>query len=375
MAIIKFNNIGKKYDSYREGVGREFAVQGVNLVTKENEFITIIGSSGCGKSTLLKMISGLESITTGTFEIDGKKVNDLSPKDRDIAMVFQSYALYPHLSIYDNIGFGLKLRNMPKDEIDVKVKEAAQWLGISDYLDSTPKDLSGGQQQRVALARAIVRKPTIFLMDEPLSNLDAKLRVSTRTKIRKIHDELGVNTFYVTHDQTEALTMSDRIVVVNDGIVQQIGTPREIYQKPANIWVAQFIGSVGINVYQGDVKAGKFISRDNVEFVLPAKFAALTKTNVMLGIRAESFSDEPVYADAYPEQKLVGKVDQVEYLGAEQFVYLNVPTFNKNNEEDVVATTVLKLSDRKNYQAGSEMEVHYNSEKIHLFDGETGESL
>jgi multiple sugar transport system ATP-binding protein len=375
MAIIKFNDIGKKYDSYREGVGREFAVQGVSIETKENEFITIIGSSGCGKSTLLKMISGLESITTGTFEIDGKKVNDLSPKDRDIAMVFQSYALYPHLSIYDNIAFGLKLRNMDKNEIDGKVKEAANWLGISDYLTSTPKDLSGGQQQRVALARAIVRKPTIFLMDEPLSNLDAKLRVSTRTKIRKIHDELGVNTFYVTHDQTEALTMSDRIIVVNDGIVQQIGTPREIYQKPQNIWVAQFIGSVGINMYEGNIENGKFTSQDNIQFILPAKYSHLSKKNVMLGIRAESFSDEAVYAEAYPGKKITGKIEQVEYLGSEQFVYLNIPTYSKSNDDDAVVNTVLKLSDRKNYKSGDEIEVYYSSEKIHLFDSETGESL
>ena len=256
MATLKFVNINKIYDNNVQ------AVFDFNLEVQDKEFIVFVGPSGCGKSTTLRMVAGLEEITSGDLYIDDKLVNNLEPKDRDIAMVFQNYALYPHMTVYENMAFSLKLKKIPRDEISRRVEEAANILGLSQYLNRKPKALSGGQRQRVALGRAIVRHPKVFLMDEPLSNLDAKLRVQMRTEIAKIHKKVGATTIYVTHDQTEAMTMASRIVVMKDGYVQQIGTPREVYNMPANVFVGGFIGSPAMNFFKGKLSKNSFIITD-----------------------------------------------------------------------------------------------------------------
>ena len=256
MATLKFVNINKIYDNNVQ------AVFDFNLEVQDKEFIVFVGPSGCGKSTTLRMVAGLEEITSGDLYIDDKLVNNLEPKDRDIAMVFQNYALYPHMTVYENMAFSLKLKKIPRDEIARRVEEAANILGLSQYLNRKPKALSGGQRQRVALGRAIVRHPKVFLMDEPLSNLDAKLRVQMRTEIAKIHKKVGATTIYVTHDQTEAMTMASRIVVMKDGSVQQIGTPREVYNMPANVFVGGFIGSPAMNFFKGKLSKNSFIITD-----------------------------------------------------------------------------------------------------------------
>ena len=256
MATLKFVNINKIYDNNVQ------AVFDFNLEVQDKEFIVFVGPSGCGKSTTLRMVAGLEEITSGDLYIDDKLVNNLEPKDRDIAMVFQNYALYPHMTVYENMAFSLKLKKIPRDEIARRVEEAANILGLSQYLNRKPKALSGGQRQRVALGRAIVRHPKVFLMDEPLSNLDAKLRVQMRTEIAKIHKKVGATTIYVTHDQTEAMTMASRIVVMKDGYVQQIGTPREVYDMPANVFVGGFIGSPAMNFFKGKLSKNSFIITD-----------------------------------------------------------------------------------------------------------------
>ena len=256
MATLKFVNINKIYDNNVQ------AVFDFNLEVQDKEFIVFVGPSGCGKSTTLRMVAGLEEITSGDLYIDDKLVNNLEPKDRDIAMVFQNYALYPHMTVYENMAFSLKLKKIPRDEISRRVEEAANILGLSQYLNRKPKALSGGQRQRVALGRAIVRHPKVFLMDEPLSNLDAKLRVQMRTEIAKIHKKVGATTIYVTHDQTEAMTMASRIVVMKDGYVQQIGTPREVYNMPANVFVGGFIGSPAMNFFKGKLSKNNFIITD-----------------------------------------------------------------------------------------------------------------
>ena len=253
MATLKFVNINKIYDSKVQ------AVFDFNLDVKDKEFIVFVGPSGCGKSTTLRMVAGLEEITSGELYINDRLVNDIAPKDRDIAMVFQSYALYPHMTVFDNMAFGLKLRKIPKEEIEKRVNEAAAILGLEPYLNRRPKALSGGQRQRVALGRAIVRSPKVFLMDEPLSNLDAKLRVQMRSEIAKIHEKVGATTIYVTHDQTEAMTMATRIVIMKDGHIQQIGSPKEVYNFPANIFVGGFIGSPAMNFVTGRYIDGKFV--------------------------------------------------------------------------------------------------------------------
>ena len=256
MATLKFVNINKIYDNNVQ------AVFDFNLEVQDKEFIVFVGPSGCGKSTTLRMVAGLEEITSGDLYIDDKLVNNLEPKDRDIAMVFQNYALYPHMTVFENMAFSLKLKKIPRDEISRRVEEAANILGLSQYLNRKPKALSGGQRQRVALGRAIVRHPKVFLMDEPLSNLDAKLRVQMRTEIAKIHKKVGATTIYVTHDQTEAMTMASRIVVMKDGYVQQIGTPREVYNMPANVFVGGFIGSPAMNFFKGKLSKNSFIITD-----------------------------------------------------------------------------------------------------------------
>ena len=282
MADLSLRHIDKIYDNNVQ------AVFDFNLEIKDKEFIVFVGPSGCGKSTTLRMIAGLEDISAGEFYIDGKLMNDVEPKDRDIAMVFQSYALYPHMSVYDNMAFGLKLKKTPKEEIDKRVREAARILEIEDYLDRKPKALSGGQRQRVALGRAIVRNAKVFLMDEPLSNLDAKLRVQMRSEIIKLHERINATTIYVTHDQTEAMTMADRIVVMKAGYIQQIGTPKEIYNNPKNMFVAGFLGAPATNFLQGTYQGNAFICNDQ-RIEMPDMFHEAMKPydgkEVVMGIR------------------------------------------------------------------------------------------
>lgn len=272
MAELRLENVSKTYDK------KVTVVKNFHLHVKDKDFIVLVGPSGCGKSTTLRMIAGLEEITGGSLYIDGKCMNHVPPKDRDIAMVFQNYALYPHMSVYDNMAFGLKLRKLPKKEIKKRVYDAANILGLEPYLDRKPKALSGGQRQRVALGRAIVRDAKVFLMDEPLSNLDAKLRVQMRAEISKLHQRLQTTTIYVTHDQTEAMTMATRIVIMKDGVIQQIGTPQEVYRYPANIFVGGFIGAPAMNFFKGKVENGQFVIAEKVKMDIPRnKMTVLAK--------------------------------------------------------------------------------------------------
>ena len=328
MASLSLQHINKTYPNGFE------AVKDFNLEIEDKEFIIFVGPSGCGKSTTLRMIAGLEEITSGTLKIGDKVVNDVEPKDRDIAMVFQNYALYPHMTVYDNMAFGLKLRKTPKDQIDKMVKEAAKILDLEKLLDRKPKALSGGQRQRVAMGRAIVRDPKVFLMDEPLSNLDAKLRVQMRTEISKLHDRLGATIIYVTHDQTEAMTLGTRIVVMKDGVVQQVDTPQNLYNKPGNLFVAGFIGSPQMNFLDATVK----VSGKDVDLIvgqyklrLPAEKAkalidgGYDGKTVVMGIRPENVTDD---ASVFPDSVVEAKINVYELLGAEVFLYFEVEGFN-----------------------------------------------
>lgn len=364
MGSLLFKNMYKIYP------GDVTAVKDFNLKVEDKEFIVLVGPSGCGKSTTLRMVAGLEEISKGELYIDDKLVNDVPPKDRDIAMVFQNYALYPHMTIYDNMAFGLKLRKMPKAEIDKKVKDAAKSLGIEDLLDRKPKALSGGQRQRVALGRAIVRKPKVFLMDEPLSNLDAKLRVQTRTEIIKLHNELETTFLYVTHDQTEAMTMGDRIVVMKDGIVQQAATPQELYEKPTNLFVAGFIGSPQMNfidvTVKGDVVDCKLVF-GNTNISIPSEKAEILKEsgylgkNVVMGIRPEDIHDELAFLQASEDSVVEAKIDVVERMGSETYLYLII-------EGNKVTARVDSGSQAK---MGDVVKVAFDKNKIYLFDSET----
>lgn len=368
MGRLVFKNIYKIYP------GDVTAVSDFNLEIEDKEFVVLVGPSGCGKSTTLRMVAGLEDISKGELYIDDRLVNDVPPKDRDIAMVFQNYALYPHMTVYDNMAFGLKLRKMPKDEIDKKVKSAAKSLGIEDLLDRKPKALSGGQRQRVALGRAIVRNPKVFLMDEPLSNLDAKLRVQTRTEITKLHNELQTTFIYVTHDQTEAMTMGDRIVVMKDGIIQQVATPQELYERPTNLFVAGFIGSPQMNFIdvkvEGDIDNCKLVF-GNSTIALPAGKAKLLKDNsyfgktVTMGIRPEDIHDELAFLEASEDSIVNAKVDVAEAMGSETFLYLII--------EGVKA--IARVDSRNKAKIGDEVKLAFDKNKIYLFDRETEESI
>ena len=330
MARVVLEKLVKTYPE-KTGPGVT-AVKGIDLAIEDREFMVLVGPSGCGKSTTLRMIAGLEEISGGTVSIDGKVVNDVLPKDRDIAMVFQNYALYPHMSVYENMAFGLKLRKFPKTEIDARVREAAAMLGLTDYLDRRPKALSGGQRQRVAVGRAIVRKPKVFLFDEPLSNLDAKMRVTTRTEISKLHARLGATMIYVTHDQVEAMTMGDRICVMKDGEIQQVAAPLELYHKPANMFVAGFIGSPPMNFFKGSIRriADQFAFVETNEKTSPqpvklpdtfsTKISALVDKSVVLGVRPE---DVLIVANAEAMNSIDAKVDVAEPMGAETLLYLD----------------------------------------------------
>ncbi|MDO4618470.1 MAG: sn-glycerol-3-phosphate ABC transporter ATP-binding protein UgpC [Clostridia bacterium] len=358
MAGLELKNIYKRYS------GGVTAVSDFSIDIADNEFIILVGPSGCGKSTTLRMIAGLEEISDGELYIDGKLVNDVSPRDRDIAMVFQNYALYPHMSVYENMAFGLKLRKTPKDEIDKRVKEAAKILDIEHLLDRKPKALSGGQRQRVAMGRAIVRNPKVFLMDEPLSNLDAKLRVAMRTEIKKLHQRLKTTFIYVTHDQTEAMTMGSRIVVMKDGIIQQIDSPSNLYQKPVNVFVAGFIGSPQMNFMDAVVdkkQDGTYLVFGEEAVKVPGQKASLLNDyvgkEVVFGIRPEDLYEEGQGGDAV----VSATVEVTEMMGAETYLYLKVA--------DKAFTA--RVGQDSKAEAGDMVKVSIDTNKIHVFDKET----
>ena len=358
---VKLENVFKTYDK-----GQNFAVSDFNLDIEDKEFIVFVGPSGCGKSTTLRMIAGLEDISDGTISINDRVVNDVEPKDRDIAMVFQNYALYPHMTVYDNMAFGLKIRKVPKDQIDVKVKEAAELLGLGHYLDRKPSALSGGERQRVALGRAIVRDADVFLMDEPLSNLDAKLRVAMRAEITKLHKRLDTTTIYVTHDQTEAMTMADRIVIMKDGFVQQIDSPKNVYNHPANIFVASFIGAPAMNFFDVKFEDGYIIGQDLKLKVTDAKAKLLTDAGyngkeVVFGIRPEDIHEENIAKTTYADALITTKVTVAELLGSETILYSTI------GDQEFVS----KVGVTKTYESGQDIELAFNTSKAHFFDKET----
>ena len=364
MADLSLRNIYKIYP------GDVCAVENFNLEIADKEFIVFVGPSGCGKSTTLRMIAGLEEISKGELYIGGKLVNDMEPKERDIAMVFQNYALYPHMTVYDNMAFALKLRKVDKAEIDRKVKEAAKILDIQHLLDRKPKALSGGQRQRVALGRAIVREPKVFLMDEPLSNLDAKLRVQMRTEISKLYQRLQTTFIYVTHDQVEALTMGTRIVVMKDGVVQQVDTPLNIYNTPNNLFVASFIGSPQMNLIKGIIKEadGKvYCSFDDNNIVLPDKKAKVLKDKgyinkeVVFGIRPEHLDDSEEAVSRNPQSTLNGDVEVVERMGAESYIYF------KSGNNSMTA----RVDGSTRFEPKDKIKLHVNNETIHVFDAQS----
>jgi len=361
MADLKLNHIYKIYDN------KVTAVSDFNLHIQDKEFIVFVGPSGCGKSTTLRMIAGLEEISKGELYIDDKLVNDVPPKDRDIAMVFQNYALYPHMTVYDNMAFGLKLRKMPKNEIDKRVKEAANILGLEQYLDRKPKALSGGQRQRVALGRAIVRDAKVFLMDEPLSNLDAKLRVQMRAEIAKLHQRLNTTTIYVTHDQTEAMTMATRIVVMKDGVIQQVGSPKEVYDNPENVFVGGFIGSPAMNFFKAKIEGEYVVLDEKVRLKIPGGKLKLLEDNgyvgkeVIFGIRPEDIHDEPVFIESFPDDVIEVKIEVAELTGAELMLYSSLAG------HDFVA----RIDARNQIKAGDKVKLGLDLNKAHFFDTET----
>jgi len=368
MATVRLKNLTKEYADAKGGVVQ--AVKGIELAIEDREFMVLVGPSGCGKSTTLRMIAGLEEISGGELAIDGRVVNDVPPKDRDIAMVFQNYALYPHMSVYDNMAFGLKLRKFPKADIDRRVREAAAMLGLEALLERQPKALSGGQRQRVALGRAIVRHPKVFLFDEPLSNLDAKMRVATRAEISRLHARLGATMIYVTHDQVEAMTMGDRICVMKDGRIMQVARPLELYNRPDNLFTAGFIGSPPMNFFRGTVRHEnghrRFVegSGDAPAFTLALPDdqlpAASPSRRVILGIRPENLrrADGPA---AGPAATILAEVDFAEPMGAETFVHLRTGGTN----------FVARLDPGREYRRLDRLTVAFDLRSAHLFDAET----
>ncbi len=377
MVELNLKKIYKKYPN-----SDHYSVEDFNLDIKDKEFIVFVGPSGCGKSTTLRMIAGLEDITEGTASIDGTVVNDVAPKDRDIAMVFQNYALYPHMTVYDNMAFGLKLRKYSKEDIDKRVNEAAEILGLKEFLQRKPADLSGGQRQRVAMGRAIVRDAKVFLMDEPLSNLDAKLRVSMRAEIAKIHRRIGATTIYVTHDQTEAMTLADRIVIMSAtknpagtgtiGRVEQIGTPQEVYKHPANKFVAGFIGSPAMNFFEVTLEDGRLVG-PNRDFSLQVPEGNLKRlrekgyegNKLIFGIRPEDINMEPAFLETFPESVLTAKISVSELLGAESHLYCAVGG----------SEFVAKVDARDHMNTGSSIKLGFDLNKAHYFDAETEDNI
>ena len=359
---VELKNIFKSYDN-----NPEYAVSDFNLQVEDEEFIVLVGPSGCGKSTTLRMVAGLEDITKGEISINGRVVNDVEPKDRDIAMVFQNYALYPHMTVYDNMAFGLKIRKLPKEEIDEKVKNAANILGLATYLDRKPSALSGGERQRVALGRAIVRDAEVFLMDEPLSNLDAKLRVAMRAEITKLHHRLETTTLYVTHDQTEAMTMADRIVIMKDGFVQQIGSPKEVYNNPVNVFVGGFIGAPAMNFFDVKVENGRIKSAEGLDIAITeGKYTLLKEQGydgkeLIFGIRPEDIHEQQLVMDSMPDAIMNTKVTISELLGSETMLYSTI------GSDEFVA----KVGVNDSYRPGQDVELAFNVSKAHFFDKDT----
>jgi multiple sugar transport system ATP-binding protein len=373
MARVVLENVVKTYP----GVGRQAAfaaVKGINLEVKDGEFMVLVGPSGCGKSTSLRMIAGLEEITRGTISIDGRIVNDVLPKDRDIAMVFQNYALYPHMNVYDNMAFGLKLRKFAKPEIDRRVKETARLLGLESMLDRKPKALSGGQRQRVAVGRAIVRQPKVFLFDEPLSNLDAKMRVSMRTEISKLHARLGATMIYVTHDQVEAMTMGDRICVMNAGEIIQTDEPLALYNQPKTLFTAGFIGSPPMNLFRGTLRTNgdtvQFVESSHngsaLALVLPDALARRAREwlgrAVVFGVRPEDVHHAPSASSGAGADV---QVDLAEPMGAETFLHLTTGA----------TSFIARVGSNDRHRTGESLRVAFNLDRAHLFDAETEQVL
>jgi len=374
MASVTLENLVKNYGDNKHP---NIAVKGISLKIRDREFMVFVGPSGCGKSTTLRMIAGLEDITEGSVSIEERIVNDVLPKDRDIAMVFQNYALYPHMSVYENMAFGLRLRKIPKDEINRRVRNTAMTLDIVEYLDRKPGTLSGGQRQRVALGRAIVRNPKVFLFDEPLSNLDAKARVSMRTEIAKLHDRLQATMIYVTHDQVEAMTMGDRICVLNDGKIVQVDDPLTIYNNPANMFVAGFIGSPPMNFINGRIviqdERSLFVEnnedKDSIRFDLGARLSLLTEAyrdrEVVFGIRPENVYDHRRCSAAQPSSGQYARVEISEPMGAETYLYLNTGAH----------PIIGRVASNDRYLTNEQAHLRFDLSHAHFFDPETGEAL
>ena len=386
MGAIEISNVGKVYPNGTR------ALEDVNITIEDGEFVVLVGPSGCGKTTLLRMVAGLEDITEGEIEIADKVVNEVAPKDRDIAMVFQNYALYPHMSVYDNMAFSLKLRKLPKDEIDSKVRDAAKTLEIDELLERKPKALSGGQRQRVAMGRAIVRKPQAFLMDEPLSNLDAKLRVQMRAELGQLHSQLQTTTLYVTHDQVEAMTMGDRVAVIRKGVLQQIDTPREIYLYPKNIFVAGFIGSPSMNfVYATVSQSGKAfkIKIGDIEIkttTAPKTLAEFKDKEIVLGIRPEAFEDS-VYAGKEYTEDFPVEISLLEQLGSDSYIhfYKDIKPVQTEAIEEILADEgedisvlgtetkfIARINPNATVKEGKNIKLKIDPSKLHFFDPESG---
>ena len=369
MASLSFQHVYKKYD------GGVVAVSDFNLEVADKEFVILVGPSGCGKSTTLRMLAGLEDISEGEIYIEDRLINDVLPKDRDIAMVFQNYDLYPHMTVRDNMAFSLKLKKMPKDEINRRVSEAAKILEIEHLLERKPKALSGGQRQRVALGRAIVRDPKVFLMDEPLSNLDAKLRVQMRVEITKLHHRLKTTFIYVTHDQTEAMTMGTRIVVMKDGFIQQVDSPTELYDNPINTFVAGFIGMPPMNFINATINvdgSDVYVTFENVTVKLPDRYAVeevmeRDGQEVIFGVRPEAITDEATYVTEHPETAFAADVDVVEMLGAETYLYVTV--------NGALPLTCRVDPTTSQSTVGQVVDLAIDTNRIHLFDKDTEQSI
>jgi multiple sugar transport system ATP-binding protein len=365
MASVTFDHVFKRF-------GDVIAVNDLNIQIADQEFLVLVGPSGCGKTTALRCLAGLEDISDGQILIGDRVVNDVAPKDRDIAMVFQSYALYPHMSVYDNMAFGLKLRKVPKDEIKKRVESAAGILGIQHLLERKPRQLSGGQRQRVAVGRAIVREPKVFLFDEPLSNLDAKLRVETRANISKLHEQLKTTFIYVTHDQVEAMTMASRIAVINKGLLQQIDTPQKLYDHPDNVFVAGFIGSPSMNFFKGKLVRGDgklIVDGGSFQVEVPPErvdtYSRYIDKNVILGIRPEDIKDPNFLPPGIYPQNVNVTVDVTELMGNEIFLYLT------SGEHSFVA----RVDPRTKVRMGEKTTVAFNMHNLHLFDPETEKTI
>lgn len=388
MATVVLDGVNKIYDNGFH------AIHDLDIDIADKEFLVLVGPSGCGKSTALRMVAGLESITDGELRIGDRLVNDVEPKDRDIAMVFQNYALYPHMTVYDNIGFALKLAKVPKEEIDKRVRRASSILELDDYLDRKPGLLSGGQRQRVAMGRAIVRQPAAFLMDEPLSNLDAKLRVQMRAEIAALQRELAVTTVYVTHDQVEAMTMGDRVAVLKDGYLQQVDSPQNLYDRPDNVFVGAFIGSPSMNLYEATVNIGTdtaTVTAGAHSFTIDAetlaKRPALRNYDgkpIVIGIRPEDFEDASLVSDVSDDRRLTSDVLLVEALGSELMVHFRLdattvdsgdPDAAQESTSETAANAVGRFSPRSRARIGDAIEIAVASENVHFFDADTHEAI